>query len=80
MGPVFPLGQAAEAVRALDTRKATGKVVLHMRPGRAVTCSEKNKEPCIVGGAGGSYHTDAAAGWELAVARDGHGPSPELHS
>lgn len=33
VGQVFPLEQAADALRALETRQATGKVVLRVRPG-----------------------------------------------
>jgi NADPH2:quinone reductase len=32
VGSTFPLDQAAEALRALDSRKATGKVVLRIKP------------------------------------------------
>jgi NADPH2:quinone reductase len=32
VGSTFPLEQAAEALRALDSRKATGKVVLRIKP------------------------------------------------
>ncbi len=32
VGQVFPLAQAAEALRALESRQATGKVVLRVRP------------------------------------------------
>jgi NADPH2:quinone reductase len=32
VGSVFPLEQAAQALRELDSRKATGKVVLRVRP------------------------------------------------
>lgn len=33
VGQVFPLEQAADALRAVEARKATGKVVLRVRPG-----------------------------------------------
>lgn len=33
VGPVFPLEQGAQALRELDARRATGKVVLRMREG-----------------------------------------------
>ena len=33
VGQVFPLERAAEALRALESRRATGKVVLRVRPG-----------------------------------------------
>ncbi|WP_233261961.1 zinc-binding dehydrogenase [Vitiosangium sp. GDMCC 1.1324] len=33
VGPVFPLEQVAQALRELDSRKATGKVVLRVREG-----------------------------------------------
>lgn len=33
VGPVFPLEQAAQALRELESRRATGKVVLRVRPG-----------------------------------------------
>jgi NADPH2:quinone reductase len=32
VGERFPLGEAAEALRTLDERRATGKVVLDVRP------------------------------------------------
>lgn len=33
MGSTFPLEQAAQALREMESRKATGKVVLRVRPG-----------------------------------------------